>query len=77
MRSPRAVDRMLQRVGRAEHTLEGTSRGMLLCWETDDVSEAAVIARRAMNSELEPVEWRTMPRSKRTGPPKKISFTRE
>jgi len=63
LRSPRAVDRMLQRVGRAEHTLEGTSRGMLLCWEADDVSEAAVIARRAMNSEIEPVEWRTMPRS--------------
>jgi ATP-dependent Lhr-like helicase len=63
LRSPRAVDRMLQRVGRAEHVLGGTSRGMLLCWETDDVSEAAVIARRAMNTELEPVEWRTMPRS--------------
>jgi ATP-dependent Lhr-like helicase len=63
LRSPRAVDRMLQRVGRAEHTLEGTSRGMLLCWEMDDISEAAVIARRAMNSEIEPVEWRTMPRS--------------
>jgi len=63
IQSPRAVDRLLQRVGRSEHILGGTSRGMLLCWETDDIAEAAVIARRAMDSELEGVEWRRKPLS--------------
>ena len=63
VQSPRAVDRLLQRVGRAEHVLGGTSRGMLLCWENDDIAEAAVITRRAMASELEGVEWRRKPLS--------------
>lgn len=63
VQSPRAVDRLLQRVGRAEHVLGGTSRGMLLCWENDDIAEAAVIARRAIAGELEGVEWRRKPLS--------------
>jgi ATP-dependent Lhr-like helicase len=61
IQSPRAVDRLLQRVGRAEHTLGGTSRGMLLSWEPDDIGESAIIARRAMAGELEGVEWRRKP----------------
>tara|TARA_B100001750_G_C15518844_1_gene609686 strand:- start:2467 stop:5103 length:2637 start_codon:yes stop_codon:yes gene_type:complete len=63
IQSPRAVDRLLQRVGRSEHILGGTSRGMLLCWEIDDIGEAAVIARRAMSNELEGIEWRRKPLS--------------
>ncbi|HJM29777.1 MAG TPA: DEAD/DEAH box helicase, partial [Candidatus Thalassarchaeaceae archaeon] len=61
LNSPRAVDRLLQRVGRAEHHLGGTGRGDVLAWEIDDISESAVIARRAMNGELEGVEWRYNP----------------
>lgn len=61
LNSPRAVDRMLQRVGRAEHHLGGTGRGDVLAWEIDDIAECAVIARRAMAGELEGVEWRTDP----------------
>ncbi len=61
LNSPRAVDRMLQRVGRAEHHLGGTGRGDVLAWEIDDIAECAVIARRAMAGELEGVEWRYNP----------------
>ena len=61
IQSPRAVDRLLQRMGRAEHVIGGTGRGELLAWETDEVAEGAVIARRAMAGELEGVEWRTNP----------------
>ena len=44
IQSPRAVDRLLQRMGRAEHVIGGTGRGELLAWETDEVAEGAVIA---------------------------------
>ncbi|MBS71355.1 MAG: hypothetical protein CMO20_00180 [Thermoplasmata archaeon] len=58
IQSPRAVDRLLQRIGRSEHILGGTSKGILLCWNNDDIAEAAVISRRAIAGELEGVEWR-------------------
>ncbi|MEZ8112398.1 MAG: DEAD/DEAH box helicase [Candidatus Poseidoniaceae archaeon] len=63
IKSPRSVDSMLQRVGRADHRLDGLGRGHLLSWNADDVAEAAVIARRAMEGKIEPVEWRDMPYS--------------
>ena len=63
IRSPRSVDRMLQRVGRADHRLGGVGKGHLLGWESDDLFEAAVIARRAMIGDIEPVEWRDRPLS--------------
>ena len=63
IRSPRSVDRMLQRVGRADHRLGGIGSGHLLGWESDDLFEAAVIARKAVAGELEPVEWRDRPLS--------------
>ncbi len=61
LQSPRAVDRLLQRMGRAEHYLGGTGRGEILAWELDEISECAVIARKAMSSELEGIEWQTDP----------------
>jgi ATP-dependent Lhr-like helicase len=63
IRSPRSVDRMLQRVGRADHRIGGIGVGHLMSWEVDDLLEAAVIARRAMAGEIEPVEWRDRPLS--------------
>ena len=63
IRSPRSVDRMLQRVGRADHRLGGIGRGNLLSWESDDLFESAVIARKAIAGEIEPVEWRDRPLS--------------
>jgi len=59
--SPRSVDRMLQRVGRADHRLGGLGRGHLLVWDVDELSEAAVTARRAMEAAIEPVSWRKRP----------------
>ena len=61
IQSPRAVDRLLQRIGRAEHVLGGTGRGDIVAWEVDDIAEAAVIARRAIKGMLEGVEWREKP----------------
>ncbi len=61
--SPRSVDRMLQRVGRADHRLGGVGRGHLLVWEVDEVSESAVTALRAMEGDIEPVVWRDRPLS--------------
>lgn len=62
LQSPRSVDSLLQRVGRAEHYLGGTGGGEILAWEVDGISECSVIARRAMNSEIGGVSWRTNPR---------------
>ena len=55
LRSPRSVDRMLQRVGRAYHRVGGIGRGYLLSWESDDIAECAVIGRKAMAGEIEPI----------------------
>ena len=54
---------MLQRVGRADHRLGGIGRGNIFAWDCDELSEAAVIANRAMRGELEPVIWRNNPRT--------------
>ena len=63
IRSPRSVDRMLQRVGRADHRLGGIGRGHLLSWECDDIFESAVIARKAVAGEIEAIDWRERPLS--------------
>ena len=62
LQSPRSVESLLQRVGRAEHYLGGTGAGEILAWEIDGISECAVIARKAMVGEIGEVEWRTNPR---------------
>ncbi|OUX23865.1 MAG: hypothetical protein CMA23_003635 [Methanobacteriota archaeon] len=61
--SPRAVDRMLQRVGRAEHILGGVGRGDLIAWKSDDIAEGVVIGRRAIVGDIEPIGWRDHPRN--------------
>ncbi len=63
IKSPRSVDRMLQRVGRADHRLGGIGVGNILAWDCDEISESAVIAERAMKQEIEPVEWRNSPKA--------------
>jgi ATP-dependent Lhr-like helicase len=63
IKSPRSVDRMLQRVGRADHRLGGIGIGNIVAWDCDEISESAVIAERAMKQEIEPVEWRQSPKS--------------
>ena len=63
IKSPRSVDRMLQRVGRADHRLGGIGRGHLLSWDFDDIAESAVVGRRAMLGQIESIEWRHRPLS--------------
>lgn len=59
--SPRSVERLLQRVGRSGHAAGRTSRGVVLAQSGEDAAEAAVIARRALRRELDPLEIRTAP----------------
>ena len=51
--SPRETTRLVQRVGRSGHTLGGTSRGVILTINTDDILESAVLVQRAREGRLE------------------------
>jgi ATP-dependent Lhr-like helicase len=53
--SPREATRLVQRVGRAGHKLGIVSEGMVITTHPDEIAESMVIARRAMNEELEPL----------------------
>jgi ATP-dependent Lhr-like helicase len=53
--SPRQVSRLIQRVGRAGHTYGDLSEGLIIGMDSDDTLEALVIARRALQEELETV----------------------
>ena len=59
--SARSVDRLLQRVGRADHRLGGVGRGVLLTHDHEDLEESTVIALCALKGDLEPVRWRRSP----------------
>jgi ATP-dependent Lhr-like helicase len=54
--SPRQVSRLIQRVGRAGHTYGNLSEGVIIGMDSDDTLEALVIARMALNEQLEPVD---------------------
>ena len=54
--SPRQVTRIIQRVGRAGHSVGRVAEGLIIGMDSDDTLEALVIARRALEEELEPVE---------------------
>jgi ATP-dependent Lhr-like helicase len=54
--SPRQVSRLIQRVGRAGHSVGHVSEGVIIGMDSDDTLEAMVIARRALKEELEPVQ---------------------
>jgi ATP-dependent Lhr-like helicase len=53
--SPRQVSRLIQRVGRAGHTYGNLSEGIIIGMDSDDTLEALVIARRALQEQLEPI----------------------
>lgn len=54
--SPRQVTRLIQRVGRAGHSVGNVAEGVIVGMDSDDTLEALAISRRALKEELEPVE---------------------
>jgi len=57
--SPRQATSLVQRVGRAGHTLARTSRGTIVAVSADDVLESLAVIQRARRSELEPLKIHT------------------
>jgi ATP-dependent Lhr-like helicase len=53
--SPRQVTRLIQRVGRSGHRIGRIADGIIVALDSDDTLEAMVIARRALEEDLEPV----------------------
>ncbi len=54
--SPKSIARLLQRVGRAGHKLHETSRGLLICDNPDDLIEDSVMAKKAMEHEIDSIK---------------------
>lgn len=55
--SPRMVTQLVQRVGRSGHELQKISKGIVIATDEDDVFESAVISRKALNEELEDLDF--------------------
>jgi len=53
--SPRQVSRLIQRIGRAGHSIGQISRGMIITQDSDDALEAMVLCRKSLRGELEPL----------------------
>lgn len=53
--SPRQVTSLIQRVGRSGHTLDRTSRGLVLAVSSDDAIESLAAIQAAQESDLEPL----------------------
>ena len=56
--SPREVARLVQRIGRSGHGVGEVADGAILATSEDEFAEAAVIARRALAEEIEPIPIR-------------------
>ncbi len=54
--SPRQATSLVQRVGRAGHTLARTSKGTIVAVSADDLLESLAVIRRAQRAELEPLK---------------------
>ncbi len=53
--SPRQVTSLIQRVGRSGHTLDRTSRGLVLAVSSDDAIESLAAVQAAEENDLEPL----------------------
>jgi len=54
--SPRTVTQATQRVGRSGHGVGRISKGIIIASEGDDIFESAVIAKKSLRGELEPLK---------------------
>lgn len=54
--SPRQVAKFLQRLGRAGHSLEKVSRGVIISSDPDDCFESSVIAKHSVEGRIEPTQ---------------------
>jgi ATP-dependent Lhr-like helicase len=61
--SPKEVKRILQRVGRSGHKIGKTSKGLIIATNPEDLSESIVIAKKALNGEIEESKVRQNPMS--------------
>jgi len=61
--SPREVKRILQRVGRSGHKIGKTSKGLIIATNPEDFCESLVIAKKALNGEIEKTDIRINPLS--------------
>ena len=59
--SPRQVTRLVQRVGRSGHMVGRVSKGKIIALSAEDFLESIVLARRALNGELEELRVRRNP----------------
>jgi ATP-dependent helicase Lhr and Lhr-like helicase len=55
LESPKSVSTGLQRIGRAGHLLDATSKGRILVFERDELLEAAAICRAMVEGEIDAV----------------------
>jgi ATP-dependent Lhr-like helicase len=55
LESPKSMATGLQRIGRAGHLLDATSKGRILCFERDELLEAAAICRSMIRGEIDAV----------------------
>lgn len=59
--SPRRVEILLQKIGRAGHSLEKISDGHIIVLDEDDAIESAIIAKLAINKILEKIKFAKKP----------------
>jgi ATP-dependent Lhr-like helicase len=59
--SPRQVARLIQRMGRAGHSVGERSEGAIVASNPDEIAESLVISRKAMKGELEDLRVRENP----------------
>ena len=53
--SPKSVARLLQRIGRSQHKLEGTTKGRIIVTDQDDLIECSVMVKNALEKKIDRV----------------------
>ena len=54
--SPKSIIRLLQRVGRSGHSIDSTSKGVIIASDNDDIVETSVMAYYALKRELDKIK---------------------